>query len=120
MRVSKSERQKNAKQFYSNLIIGYEGRVALVIKRSESTTNPNINRCQFLAATSISTTPNVIADSVDGIRGCFMELISFIDNKQQTKCYYGEDGFNEWLYDTLKFRIVYDDGFVIILKRNNE
>lgn len=100
MRVSKANRRTNAKQFYSTLINGYEGRSAFVIKRSESTTNPNINRCQFLAAPFVSTMPVVIADSVDGVRGCFMDLINSISKEKQNK-YYGEDGFNEWLYNIL-------------------
>lgn len=121
MRTPINERQKNTKQFYSNLMNGYDGRVALVVQRNESKTNPNINRCQFLTKLSTFSDPVVVVDSVDGIRGGFVELITFISSSDKANTlYYGEQGFNEWLCEIFNFRIVYDDGLVIILERNNE
>lgn len=61
--------------------------------------------------------PVVIAESINGIEGCFVELLGFIkENCIQNKKYW-DDGFNEWLKKTYGFRISYKDGLVFMLKK---
>lgn len=119
MRISKKERKENALKFYNMFMNSNCNKAAIVIKRTESKTNPNINKCQFLAATStlaFMEKPIVIAESsINGIEGCFMELLEFI-KPYRLKTYY-EDGFNEWLMETYGFEITYKDGFVFMLER---
>lgn len=59
--------------------------------------------------------PLVIAESVIGITGCFIELLDNIKPGVQ-KMYY-DDGFNDWLEKTYNFRITYKDGLVFMLER---
>lgn len=97
MRTTKKERKDNANKFYNSFMSGNCKNAAIVVKRSDSS-NPNINRCQFLAVTStlaFMEKPLVIAESVMGIDGCFIELLGNIKPGVQ-KTYY-EDGFNNWL-----------------------
>lgn len=119
MRISKKERKENAKRFYNMFMNSNCNKVAIVVERTESKTNPNINRCQFLAVPStlaFMEKPVIIAESsIFGIEGCFMELLEFIKPCKQ-KTYY-EDGFNEWLMETYGFEITYKDGFVFMLEK---
>ena len=119
MRVSKKDREKNARQFYRTFIDGCSNKAAIVVQRNNSTTNPNVNRVQFMAVPSslAYAEPVVIAESsTHGIEGCFIELIGFIKGGIVQKTYY-EDGFNEWLKETCGFEITYKDGFVFMLER---
>lgn len=117
MKISKKERERNAKKFYQMFMNGSCCKAAIVVKRTESS-NPNISRCQFLTvpgALAYMEKPIVIAESILGIEGCFMELLGFINPSVQ-KTYF-EDGFNEWLLATYNFEITYKDGLVFMLER---
>lgn len=116
MRTTKKEREKNARQFYQNFMNGNCDQTAVVVYRKKSN-NPHISRCQFVAIPySVGfMSPVVIAESVLGIDGCFMEFLSFIKSCSQKT--YHEDGFNEWLHETYGFEITYQDGLVFMLRR---
>lgn len=113
MRTNKKERKENAKKFYNSFIGGNCKNAAIVVKRFDNSSNPNINRCQFTSA--FMGNPLVIAESVIGITGCFIELLENIKPGVQ-KMYY-DDGFNDWLEKTYNFRITYKDGLVFMLER---
>ena len=121
MRISKKERKENARKFYNMFMNSNCNKAAIVVQRTESKTNPNINRCQFLAVPStlaFMENPVIIAESnVLGIEGCFIELLEFIKPCVQ-KTYY-EDGFNEWLKETYGFEITYKDGLVFMLEKES-
>lgn len=121
MRISKKERKENAIKFYNMFMNSNCNKAAIVVDRTESKTNPNINRFQFLAVPStlgFMEKPVVIAESnVLGIEGCFMELLEFIKPCRQ-KTYY-EEGFNKWLMETYGFEITYRDGFVFMLEKES-
>ncbi len=51
MRVSKKERNENAKKFYRSFMDSYSDQVAVVVNRTDSISNPNISRCQLFAVT---------------------------------------------------------------------
>lgn len=115
--TNKKERKENARRFYNNFMNSNCRYAAIVVKRNESS-NPNINRCQFIAVPSTLAymeAPVVIAESVFGIQGCFMELLKNIKPCPQ-KNYY-EDGFNKWVVKEYKFRIMYKDGLVFMLEK---
>ncbi len=119
MRTSKKERKENALKFYNMFMNSSCNKAAIVVKRTNSS-NPNINRCQFLTVPSTLAymeNPVVIAESTLGIEGCFMELLGFIKKCRQ-KTYY-ENGFNEWLMRTYGFEITYKDGFVFMLEKED-
>ena len=122
MRTSKKERKENAVKFYNMFMNSNCNKAAIVVERKESKTNPNVNRCQFLAVPStlaFKEKPVIIAESnILGIGGCFMELLDFIKPCKQRKTYY-EDGFNEWLKKTYGFEITYKDGLVFMLEKVN-
>ena len=73
MRVSKKERKENARKFYNMFMNSNCNKVAIVVQRTESKTNPNINRCQFWAVPStlaFMENPVIIAESKsDGVMG---------------------------------------------------
>lgn len=120
MRISKKERKENAKRFYNMFMNSNCNKAAIVVERTESKANPNISRCQFLAVPStlaFMEKPVIIAESILGIEGCFMELLGFIKNCPQ-KTYY-EDDFNEWIMETYGFEITYKDGFVFMIEKEN-
>ena len=122
MRISKKERKENARRFYDIFMNSNGKKAAIVVERTESKTNPNINRCQFLAVPStlaFMEKPVIIAESnVLGIEGCFMELLDFIKPCKQRKTYC-EDGFNEWLMKIYGFEITYKDGLVFMLEKED-
>lgn len=121
MRISKKKRKENARRFYNMFMNSNCMKAAIVVNRTESKTNPNINRCRFLAVPStlaFMKEPVIIAESILGIEGCFMELLDFIKPCKQRKTYY-EDGFNEWLMKTYGFEITYKDGLVFMLEKEN-
>lgn len=121
MRISKKERKENSIRFYNMFMNSNCNKAAIVVERMESKTNPNINRCQFLAVPSTLAymeKPVIIAESSTfGIEGCFIELLGFIKPCKQ-KTYY-EDGFNEWLMETYGFEITYKDGLVFMLEKED-
>lgn len=114
MRISKKKRKENAVRFYNMFMNSNCNKAAIVVQRSVSS-NPNINRCQFLTVPSKMEGPVIIAESILGIEVCFMELLEFIKPCRQ-KTYY-EDGFNEWLFETYGFKITYKDGLVFMLEK---
>ena len=120
MRISKKERKENARRFYDMFMNSNCTKAAIVVERTENKTNPNINRCRFLAVSStlaFMEKPVIIAESnVLGIEGCFMELLDFIKSCKQRKTNY-EDGFNDWLMETYGFEITYKDGLVFMLEK---
>lgn len=119
MKTIKKERKENARRFYETLMDEPWSRAAIVVKKCGSTTNPNINRTQFIAVPCGMSYGHgvVIAESsVLGIEGCFVELINFIKGGIRQKTYY-EDGFDKWLEETMGFSIIYNDGLVIMLQR---
>lgn len=122
MRISKKERKENARRFYNMFMNSSCKKAAIVVERTESKINPNINRCQFLALPStlaFMEKPVIIAESnVLGIEGCFMELLDFIKLCKQRKTYY-EDGFNKWLMEIYGFEITYKDGLVFMLEKED-
>lgn len=118
MRISKKERKENAIRFYNMFMNSNCNKATIVVKRMESKRNPNINRCQFLAVPStlaFMEKPVIIAESILGIEGCFIELLDFINPCKQ-KTYY-EDGFNEWLMEAYGFEITYKDGLVFMIEK---
>ena len=76
MRTNVKGRRSNARQWYFLLMNGHSSKSAAVVKRCVSS-NPNINRVQLLTC-NIMGTPVVIAESVDGLTGCFHELLQNI------------------------------------------
>lgn len=115
MRTTKAERKKNALQFYQLLMNGACDKTAIVVKRTESS-NPNISRCQFLSVLGIGMSkPVVIAESILGIEGCFIELLGNIKNINQITFY--EEGFTTWLKIEFHMSIAYQDGFVFMIER---
>lgn len=117
MRTTKKERRENARRFYNMFMNSNCNKAAIVVNRMESS-NPNINRCQFIAVPStlaFMKAPVVIAESVLGIEGCFIEMLNDIKGCIQ-KTYY-EDGFNEWMKETYGFEITYRDGLVFMLEK---
>lgn len=121
MRTSKKERKENALRFYNMFMNSSCNKAAIVVKRTNSS-NPNINRCQFLTVPSTLAymeNPVVIAESTFGIDGCFMELLGFLNNgyePMEQKSYW-DNGFNEWLNEIYGFEITYKDGFVFMLEK---
>lgn len=119
MRISAKERKENAKQWYQRFMNGYDTKNAIVIKRNDSTTNPNVNRTQFFSCNTYGT-PVVIAESsVLGIEGCFIELIESIKGGIRQITWF-ENGFKEWLEETTGLIITYNDGFVIMIEREQK
>ena len=113
-RTNKEERKQNAKCFYRSLQTSR--RMAVVIDRHESTTNPYVNRTQLLAVTgTMKGTPVVIAESASlGLEGCFIELLQSIKDIPQITLH--EQGFATWLKKNYGFSVTYNDGFVMIFE----
>lgn len=122
MRTSKEERKNNAKKFYENFKNYSPNKVAIVVKRNPSTTNPYVRRTQFLTLPvhNGNCEPVVIAESsTHGIEGCFMEFISFVYGGRQEVLYHEDRSrFFQWFYKTLGIKITYDDNFVIMFEKN--
>ena len=117
MRTNAKERKSNARQWHSLLINSYNLKSAVVVQRHESS-NPNINRVQFLACNTIGTSV-VIAESVDGLNGCFYELLQNIKKLDTIKTYH-ENDFNDWLSENYNIDLTYNDGMVLIFEREDE
>ena len=114
MRVTSKARRNNARQWYSLLMNGCSSRSAVVVKRCESS-NPNINRVTLSACNAIGT-PVVIAESVDGLTGCFHELLQNIKKLDTIRTYH-ENDFNEWLSENYSMYLTYNDGMVLMFER---
>ena len=115
-RTTKKERKANANSFYHLLSGGYSQKAAIIIQRQESKTNPCINRCQFITShVNGPASEVVIAESLDGVAGCFRELISNIYGAIPQINYF-EDGFKAWLRKTCHMDITWNDGLVIMLE----
>lgn len=74
MRTTKKERKENAKNFYNTFMNSNYNQAAIVVERTNSS-NPNICSCRFLAVCStlaFMEAPLIIAESVLGISGCFV------------------------------------------------
>lgn len=123
MRTPKKERKENALRFYNMFMNSSCNKSAIVVKRTNSS-NPNINRCQFLTVPSTLAymeNPVVIAESTFGIDGCFREFLEFINNgyEPMERKSYWDDGFNEWLNSIYGFEITYKDGLVFMLEKED-
>lgn len=115
-RTTLKERKENAKAFYQYLWNGGAQKAAIVVLRQDSKTNPNIHRVQFITSHTNSPTSNVvIAESVDGISGCFRELISNIHGDIPQINYF-DDKFRSWLRKICHMDIVWNDGLVIMVE----
>ena len=119
-KVSKKERKENAKEFYYLLQKGNCDKVAIVVRKIDSS-NVNYCRCQFLSVISNVAwgDAKVIADSKFGAEGCFRELLSNIYPKIKQVSYY-DDSFGNWLARHFMMKIVYKDGLVYMLERVSE
>lgn len=117
MRTNAKERKSNARQWYSLLINSYSSKSAVGVQRHESS-NPNINRVQLLACNTIGT-PVVIAESVDGLTGCFYELLQNIKKLDTIRTYH-EKAFNDWLSENYNIDLTYNDGMVLMFERKDE
>mgnify|MGYP001248186609 CR=1 FL=1 len=97
MRVTKEVRKHNALKWYNTFVNGINNKAAIVVNKNKSTTNPYVNRIQFMAVASslaFMEQPTIIAESSTlGIDGCFIELLNFINDIPQVT--YHEQGFNE-------------------------
>lgn len=49
-----------------------------------------------------------------------MEFLEFIVPGIGTQKSYFDVAFNDWLYKTCKFRITYNDGFVVMFEKDNK
>ncbi len=115
-RTTRAKRKQYAREFYQLLCGGGVQKAAIVIQRQDSKTNPNIHRCQFITAHVNGPSSNVvIAESVDGITGCFYELVQSIQGNIPQKGYF-EDGFQNWFRRTMHMRITWNDGLVIMVE----
>ena len=112
-RTTKKERKENARNFYQLFKNYKENRACIVVNRNSS------GRTQFLVVPGCLNTgdPVVVAEDASlGVEGCWMEFIRSILGGIHQKTYF-EDGFKEWLSETLGFAITYYDGMVFIIER---
>ncbi len=112
-KTTKKERKDNARLFYQIFNNYEENRACIVVNRNKTC------KTQFLAVPSNLNfaNPVVIAEDINlGIEGCWIEFIQNIMGNIQQKTYY-EDGFKEWVNETLGFSITYFDGMVFIIEK---
>lgn len=115
-RTTKQERKCNAKLFWQYLQTSCNQKAAIVIESQNSKTNPNICRVQFRTVRVNSLEHDVvIAESVDGVAGCFHELIKNIHGNIEQKNYF-EVEFNDWLRNICHMEITWYDGLVMMLE----
>ena len=112
--MKKAEREQNARKFYNAFMNGNSKYSVVVVKRTKSKTNPNICRTQFLAVcSSFKGNLEVISEStVDGVRSCFIALLTFITPIKQVTYY--DDSFHQWLKENYHFDFNYYDGSAYI------
>ena len=106
MRITKKERKKNANQFYNMFMNGSCDEAAIVAQKCVST-NPNINKVQFMAVPSSVSYGTPVAELLQNIHPEISQEKSYFD-----------DGFNDWLERNYHFRITYKDGFVFLFSRS--
>ena len=115
-RTTAKERKQYAKEFYQLVCGGSVQKAAIVVLRQDSRTNPNVHRVQFVTAhVNGPASEVVIAESVDGIAGCFRELIKNIQGDIPQKNYF-EDGFKDWFRKTCHMKVIWNDGLVIMIE----
>lgn len=113
MRITKKERNENARRFYRTFMDSSCNEAAIVAWRNGA-------KCQFLAVPSylaFGEAPLIIAESNSGIDGCFKEFLDAVNHKPIIKSYF-DDGFNNWLSKEYSFWIGYRDGFVFMLEKD--
>lgn len=117
MRTTKEERARNIRKFYNAFTLNDHNTAVVIVKKTQSKTNPYINRTQFLAVCSnFQGNLEVIAESAtEGIQGCFMELLKSIKNIEQVSYY--DKNFKTWLKKNYGFSIPYFDGVSFIFER---
>jgi len=116
--MTKKERISNARKFYNMFMFSNCNKAAVVIKHVESS-NPNINRIQFWAVPStvaFMEGPVIIAESKLGVQGAFTEFLDSI-NPVRPSLNYFDNNFNDRLKKHYKFRITYNDGFVMMFEK---
>lgn len=114
-RTTKKERTENARLFNTMLHDWKSG--AIVVERSDST-NPCISRTRFIACV-VYGTPIVIAESTQGIQGCWMEYFKSIGYEGKQTEYY-HDNFHDWIYKEFQYKITYKDGLVFMIACGTE
>lgn len=118
MRISKKERNINAKNFYVSFMNKKEPRCVIVVQKDEpSKNNPYIQRTQFLVSVDEQLKPLVIAESsTHGVEGCFIEFFSAILGGVPQKTYY-EPGFKDWVKEKTGLDVTYYDGQAFIIEK---
>ena len=113
-RTSKEKREKNA--LY--LMHSNSNMIALVIDRVSSS---SLSRVRLLANVYNSPKyPEVVGESmIDGVMGAFYEFLGFLNKSclPDFNMMHSRDILNVHLMKYYHFRIMYDDGFVMILQR---
>lgn len=111
MRVSKRQRDANARKFYALLGDGNHNKAAILVHRVQ-----NSNKCQFI--TGFLGLEAVLAESSLGYTECFMEFLSAIKAVKpcETKTMHDEE-FLAWLFSNYRLRISYNDGLIMMLER---
>ncbi len=64
-------------------------------------------------------TPIVIAESTQGIQGCWMEYFKNIGYEGKQTEYY-HDNFHDWIYKEFQYKITYKDGLVFMITCGTE
>ena len=116
--MTKKERIANARKFYNVFMSSNCNKVAVVIKHVESS-NPNVIRIQFWAVPSTVAFMEgavIISESKSGIQGAFAEFLDSINPVNPSLDYFN-DNFNDRLKKHYKFRITYNDGFVMMFEK---
>ena len=109
-RTTKKERTENARLFNTMLHDWKSG--AIVVECSDST-NPCISRTRFIACV-VYGTPIVIAESTQGIEGCWIEYFKSI-RYEGKQIGYWDDNFHDWIFKEFGYKITYKDGLVFML-----
>ena len=119
VRTRKEERRKDANKFYQLFCNSAPCRAVIVVERNVSTTNPYVNRTQFVVAMAEQGREEaVIAESPSlGVEGCWIEFFDFIHGGKQEKMFHDGDDFKDWLRRTTGIRITYYDGKAFIIER---
>ena len=113
-RTTKEERRKNAQIMYAHLMNhpSRESIQAIVISKGKQ------GSCQFKACVYKDEVPRVIAESHhSGEEGCFFELFESLRPNLPQKTMY-EDGFKGWVDHQFAIQIEYNDGLVMLFKKN--
>lgn len=113
-RTSKQKREANAlRLMHSN-----SNMIALVIDKVSSS---SLSRVRLLANVYNSPEyPEVVGETtVSGVTGAFYEFLGFLDKSclPDFNMMYSREFLNKHLETFYHFRIIYDDGFVMLLQR---